>query len=114
MHRPMWLLGALMLNIGIIGSGPFGGRAEEATPVAAPSYDIVELGTLGGEASRAYGINDQGQVVGHADDAEGRRPAVLWQDGSVVDLGTLGGDHATALAVNDRGQVVGTSTTVAG
>jgi len=94
--------------------GPLTAVAEHATPSATPLYDIGELGTLGGETSRAYDVNDRGWVVGHADDAEGRRRAVMWRDDRVIDLGTLGGDDATALAVNDAGQVVGGSTSRSG
>lgn len=75
----------------------------------------VNLGSLGGGSSRAYGINDKGQVVGmaHTSVAEmrGEAPyhAVLWENGKITDLGTLGGRNSVALAINNRGQVVGWS-----
>ena len=37
-----------------------------------------DLGTLGGTLSEAWGINDQGQVVGWSGTAEGEIHAVLW------------------------------------
>jgi probable HAF family extracellular repeat protein len=98
----------------LIVSGLLAARAVEGPPEAAPAYDVVVLDALGGETSRAYGVNDRGWVVGHADDAAGRRTVVMWRDGRVIDLGTLGGDEATALAVNDHGQVAGHSTTTSG
>ena len=52
---------------------------------------MTDLGTLGGLRSAAYAINDAGQVVGHANTADGADHAFLWQDGRMTDLGTLGG-----------------------
>ena len=80
------------------------------------------LGTLGGDYSVAYGVNDSGQVVGKADlartylerTAHGfTRPthAFLWRNGAIQDLGTLGGDNSLACAINRRGQAVGYSST---
>lgn len=80
------------------------------------SYTPYELGTLGGEDSWAYGVNDVSQVVGTAEvgrrDAYGEQitHAFLWTDGEgMVDLGTLGGPSSTAYAVNNYGEVVGVS-----
>jgi probable HAF family extracellular repeat protein len=97
-------------------NAPAGARApvvdvEQATPVAMPTYTVTELPTLGGETSRAFGINNAGQVVGEAEDAQGRQRAVLWQDGGVADLGTLGGPESIALEISDTGWIVGASTT---
>lgn len=58
----------------------------------------------------ALGMNDEGEVVGWAEDANGNRRAFLFDSnaGSVLDLGTLeGADESTAWDVNDAGQVVG-------
>jgi probable HAF family extracellular repeat protein len=79
-------------------------------------YDSVTtnttlLGALPGDsASRAIGINDQGQVIGtsgHVNSAlRGSsfvgREAFLWQGGQMIDLGL-----PTASAINNLGQVVG-------
>lgn len=86
-----------------------------------PNGRIEELPPLHGDTvAFAFGINDQGQVIGTSGlcsntslppvNPNGAH-AVLWErDGSVVDLGTLGGPHNVADAINDRGEVVGTST----
>jgi hypothetical protein len=37
-----------------------------AAPAAAAPYTILDLGTLGGTNSYAYGVNSSGQVVGEA------------------------------------------------
>lgn len=63
----------------------------------------------------ADGINDRGQVVGHAQDASYEQYGVFWDtDGSVVDIGGLGGDQTWTSAINNRGQVVGVSRVSAG
>ncbi len=85
-------------------------QARQATPTGQPVYTIAELPDLGGDASRAFAINNMGSIIGHADDPQGRRRAVLWKDDEIIDLATLGGDHATAQNITDSGLIVGRST----
>lgn len=93
---PFAVAGVLLLVIGASGVRP---------PI---TYNITDLGTLGGPTSTALGINDQGQIVGSADTEEGYRHAYLWQEGHMTDLGTLGMIHQTeAWGINNVGQVVG-------
>ena len=73
---------------------------------------VVDIGTLGGEESRAFGVNERGQVVGWADDAEGLPHAILWQNGKLTDLNKLispssGWYLQEAAGINNRGQIVG-------
>ena len=73
-----------------------------------------DLGTLGGAASCAWGINDNGEVVG-CSDVDGAIHPFLYSSGAgMKDLGTLGGRDAFAAAVNSLGQVVGWAATADG
>ena len=81
--------------------------------------EAIDLGTLGGNESSAFSVNNRGQVVGAAVNTipdpfsfyVTQIRAFLWQDGAMQDLGTLGGPEAWALFVNERGQVAGFSMT---
>ena len=81
---------------------------------ASDAYEIIDLGTLGGDRSHAYGINNRGQVVGYSHTSSGAQRAFLWENGEMTDLGTLGGDGSYAIAINNRGQIVGSSHTSSG
>jgi probable HAF family extracellular repeat protein len=71
---------------------------------------ITDLGTLGGIASAATGINDLGQVVGNLfPTASGDFHAFLYSGGRMTDLGTFGGSSGSATGINDSGQVAGTT-----
>ena len=63
-----------------------------------------DLGTLGGAASNANGVNNLGQVVGWAQTGSGELRAFLHTNGSMVDIT---GAPSNARAINDQGQVVG-------
>jgi probable HAF family extracellular repeat protein len=57
-------------------------------------------------------INDNGQIVGWSEAADGAPHAFSYSGGVMTDLGTLPGmTISEALGINDRGQVVGYSQT---
>jgi probable HAF family extracellular repeat protein len=58
--------------------------------------------------SIAFGINDQGQVVGYSGNCTAANHAVLWENGNPTPLPDLGVEGLSlAWAINDRGQMVG-------
>ena len=67
---------------------------------------------LEGKGSRAYDINDKGQVVGYFRESDEKAPAraFIWdEETGVTELGTLGDSaYSYACAVNNKGQVAGT------
>jgi probable HAF family extracellular repeat protein len=69
----------------------------------AVEYNIAVLEGLGGD-SKAYGLNESGQVVGNAFNSNtGLIEAVIWNNGVIQSLGFQG----IARAVNNSGTVVG-------
>jgi uncharacterized membrane protein len=74
-----------------------------AATANAVSYNIAVLNSFGGDSS-AYGMNDNGQVVGNAyNSGTGQTEAVIWDTGVVTSLGFEG----IARAINNSGTVVG-------
>ena len=78
-------------------------------------YSLKVFGTLGGTFGEAWGVNNEGSVVGHSNLPEDAAyHAFLWQKGVVTDLGTLGGpnsNNSSTAPLNDRGEVSGFSDT---
>jgi probable HAF family extracellular repeat protein len=91
---------------------------------------VIDLGTLGGNASLANAVNNRGEVTGGALNAildpfeasfgppgyfffpgATQMHAFLSQDGTIQDLGTLGGRDSVGEFVNERGLVAGVSYT---
>ena len=70
---------------------------------------MTDLGTLGGDTSNAFGINDSGQVVGYSYLADNvTYHAFIWSAATgMVDLGTDNAVNSRAWAINSAGDVVG-------
>jgi len=78
--------------------------------VYASSIITTNLGKLPGDTyySRAYGINDKGQIVGDSVKDKTISHAFLWQNGKMTDLGTLPGFTSShTVGINNNGQIVG-------
>lgn len=73
---------------------------------------LVNLGSLGGNGSWAFDINESGQIAGWARRSDGYVHASTWNNSQIKDLGTLGGDFSFAYGINNHGQVVGMSSKV--
>jgi probable HAF family extracellular repeat protein len=100
----------------VVGVSPTGAGAYHAV-LWSPARWIHDLGTLGGNGSRAIDINDAGQVIGMSGIAgDAASHAFLWSSGTgMQDLNTLLGATITSvLEINDAGQIVGTYTASGG
>src|SRR4051812_38211155 len=81
---------------------------------APPSFEVRDLGTLGGRFTEAADINELGDVTGYSETADGQIHAFIYSHGEMRDVGTLGGTGSLARAINDVGQVTGFSLTASG
>ena len=70
----------------------------------------TDLGVLAGmDESRAFGINDRGDVLGESyGSEEAEDEAFLWRKGTMKDLGryTEPSDGTAGLAINDSGTII--------
>lgn len=90
-----------------------------ADPSSSSPYDhaifydgstIRDIGTLGGNRSYGYGINDSGHIVGLSDlPGDPTWHAFIYDGTSMRDLGTLGGNLSWAYAINNNGYITGSS-----
>ena len=112
-------------DAGQIVGGVFLMRSSAHVPVlwedgTAPAVQLGgALATGSSRISRAFAINERGQIVGRGIPVfPGLTPhAFLWENGTATDLGTpflpLGADprfsSSSAVAINDAGQIVGQS-----
>jgi probable HAF family extracellular repeat protein len=76
--------------------------------------NITSFGTLGGNNSSAYWVDDSGRVVGVSDTANGTSHGFLYVNGTMTDLGTLGGNNSIPEAFNAAGVIIGQADTAEG
>jgi probable HAF family extracellular repeat protein len=112
--RPMgkwisYLFGARVLRRGAtVGAAMLSTLVPFCVPtlVTAQTYQVTDLGTLGGAYSYAYGINSSGKVVGESTTSTGETHAFLF-DGTMHDLGTIAGTYSSANGISDNGLIAG-------
>lgn len=72
----------------------------------ASAQSLTWIGTLGGNASRAHAISDDGSVLtGFAVSSSGHTIPVNWSNGAFTDLGDLGIEHGWSLGLSGDGAV---------
>jgi probable HAF family extracellular repeat protein len=102
-HTGIWFL----LPVMAIALAP----SVNAGPIAflwTPNGGAQSLGTLGGDYSVAFGVNDRDQVVGISRNGDGDYRAFFWSSlTGMLDIGGAAGGYGTAYAINASGQVTG-------
>jgi probable HAF family extracellular repeat protein len=68
-------------------------------------YEVIDLGSIAGSHSRAYDINDFGQVTGYTQTLSGQN-VFFYENGRMTDLGFAGVGNA----INNTAQISGRST----
>jgi probable HAF family extracellular repeat protein len=109
-------------NMGQIAGNYKDDNGKERGFIWDPYCGFYDIGTLGGNFTKVYDMNDFGQIVGESEssnislvDDRNEQHAFLWQCGFMLDLGALTGDlgvlgdRSVATSINDHGQIIGTS-----
>jgi probable HAF family extracellular repeat protein len=93
---------------------PTGLGAAYYKPLHQPMQHMADLIPIPDEPppnpyTRAYAVNDAGQMVGFSNDDNAAFQPVIWQNSAATPtaLGTFGGEHGMALSINTSGAVVG-------
>ncbi len=86
-----------------------GGGTFQSQPAFYNGQTLVPLGTFGGTYGNAVAINNKGDVVGYATNAENALVGFVSHNGGpLISLGTLpGGVNVMPTSINDSGQIVG-------
>ncbi len=69
---------------------------------------MIELSRLGGQWGKAFDINDQGDVVGYAEDKKGSDIPVIWRASANYRPAPLGSDWLQVTAILNDGSIAGT------
>jgi probable HAF family extracellular repeat protein len=115
-HRPAFTGMLPLLLAACFSEGPSEPTTSTSASLVPAGYIAVDLGTLGGTWSEAYGINRSGQIVGQSTTAGGALHGFVWKDGAMTDVGSLDATYqfTTAAAINRAGKVVGYSQSASG
>lgn len=103
-------LGVPGLATAIASNGNFAGAVNAGAGTHAASWHgamLSDLGTLGGDVAYGQGISSRGDVVGWSLTADGRRVAVLWEDGTPTLLPATDASYSMAFAIGQGGDIVG-------
>ena len=88
------------------------GALSPSAAHAQTTYQIIDLGTLGGSISGGIGINNHGQVTGYSHlSGDVNDHAFLYSNGMLKDLGVLGVGDSYGYGINSSGQIAGGSGT---
>jgi probable HAF family extracellular repeat protein len=83
------------------------GVCAQTAIAQAPSYQVRDLGTLGGRFANAADLNDAGQITGYSETIDGQIHAFLYDGNQMLDLGEIAAGGSVGRALNDSGAVTG-------
>jgi probable HAF family extracellular repeat protein len=100
-------------------SGTAAGRYDDPNGfvrgfIVGPCRCPKDLGTLGGNQTFVFAINNAGQLAGMSESTSGRFHVFRYENGVIADVGTLGGDFASFGGMNESGWITGYSLTSTG
>ncbi len=81
----------------------------EGRVVPSTTYQVIDLGSLGGRNAEATALNNQGEVVGYSDARGSATYAFRDVHGKMISLGSTLNGASFASSINNRGQIVGSS-----
>lgn len=73
-------------------------------------YDLIDLGSLGGDWNMPASLNNRGEIVGSSMTPDDQRRAFLWKDGVMQDIGAQLAGPSSAQTTNDAGWIGGAMT----
>ena len=81
----------------------------EGRVVPSTTYQVIDLGSLGGRNAESTAINNQGEVVGYSDARGSASYAFRDIHGKMISLGSTLNGASVATSINNLGQIVGSS-----